>query len=77
VLDEISPRYGAVSGGTQITFTGKNFDSDSSTQSDIQIILDDVECPIDSFSATEIKCTTAARIGEWKEDPKVEILQKG
>jgi hypothetical protein len=64
-LDDISPRWGAVSGNTQITFSGKNFNSGN--PADYSITIDDVDCPIDEvITPTAIKCTTAARIGEWK-----------
>ena len=75
-LDDISPRWGAVSGNTQITFTGKNFNSGN--LADYSITIDDVDCPIDEvISPTTIKCTTAKRIGEWKKPPKLEIYANG
>jgi hypothetical protein len=75
-VDEISPRWGAVSGNTQITFTGKNFNS--ANPADYSITIDDVDCPIDEVIApTAIKCTTAARIGEWNQPPKLEIYVNG
>jgi hypothetical protein len=75
-LDDISPRWGAVSGNTQITFSGKNFNSGN--PADYSITIDNVDCPIDEvISPTAIKCTTAARIGEWKQPPKLEIYANG
>ena len=44
VVDDISPRWGAVSGGTPITFTGRNFNSVD--VSDYSIVIDDVDCPV-------------------------------
>jgi hypothetical protein len=75
VIDDIMPRWGAVSGNTQITFTGRNFVSQDA--SDYEIVIDDVDCPIDEVSSTEIKCTTAPRLGKWEEDPKLEIRVQG
>jgi hypothetical protein len=71
VIDDIQPRWGAVSGNTQITFTGRNFVS--ADPSDYEIVIDDINCPIDEVSSTEIKCTTGPRLGRWEEDPKLEI----
>lgn len=71
VVDDIQPRWGAVSGGTQITFEGRNYSS--LDVADYTVTIDDVDCPVDSVTPTELKCTTAPRIGEWKEDPKLEI----
>lgn len=50
VVDDIWPRWGAVSGGTQITFTGRNFNSAST--SDYSVTIDDVDCSVDSVTAT-------------------------
>ena len=44
---------------------------------DYKITIDDLDCPIDSVTSTELKCTTAARIGAWEEDPKLEITMAG
>ena len=74
-VDDISPRWGAVSGNTQITFTGKNFSS--TNIADYTITIDDVNCPVDSVTTTTIQCTTAARIGAWEEDPKLEMTMSG
>ena len=75
VVDDIQPRWGAVSGGTQITFEGRNYNS--LNVADYKITIDDLDCPIDSVTSTELKCTTAARIGAWEEDPKLEITMAG
>merc|ERR1712060_695846 len=55
VIDDISPRWGSVTGGTQITFTGRNLGSGNAK--DYSINIDDIECTIDEISSTEIKCT--------------------
>lgn len=77
VVTSISPRYGDVAGGTQITFTGKNFDVDSASLIDYLVFLDAVPCVVSSVTATEIVCTSGPRIGEWKQDPSILILLKG
>ena len=75
VVDDIQPRWGAVSGGTQITFEGRNYNS--LDVADYTITIDDLDCPVDSVTSTELKCTTAARIGAWEEPPKLEITMTG
>ena len=56
VVDDIQPRWGAVSGGTQITFEGRNYNS--LDVADYTVTIDDVDCPVDSITSTELKCTT-------------------
>jgi hypothetical protein len=74
-LDEILPRWGAVSGGTSLSFTGENFNS--ANIADYSITIDNVDCPIDEVTTTEIKCTTGPRIGVWEEPPKLEMFVTG
>jgi hypothetical protein len=74
-IDDISPRWGAVSGGTQLTFTARNLIS--TNPADYTITIDDVNCPVDSVFKSEIRCTTGPRIGEWGQPPKVEIYVNG
>lgn len=59
-LDAVNPRFATVKGNDQITFTGKNFNTDKTKY---KILLDGVECPMDSATATEVKCTTGKRVG--------------
>ena len=54
---------------------GRNFNS--ANVGDYSITIDDVDCPVDEVSTTEIKCTTAARLGAWEEDPKLEMTMAG
>ena len=56
VVDDVLPRWGAVSGGTQITFEGRNYSSLNTA--DYKVTIDDVDCPVDSVTSTELKCTT-------------------
>lgn len=44
---------------------------------DYTIKMDDRECTVTSVTATEVECTTAPRIGEWLEDPKLEFTIAG
>lgn len=60
VLSSVSPRYGAVTGGDSITFTGSGL---SSTSSDYTITIDGVDCPVSSASFTEVVCVTGERLG--------------
>lgn len=55
VIDEISPRYGAVNRDTLVTITGRNFLS--ADTSHYSITLDNIECLIVSVSSTEVQCT--------------------
>ena len=59
-LDSINPRYGTVTGGTPLTFTGLNFPTDTSS---INITIDGVNCPVSASSLTQINCTTGDRPG--------------
>lgn len=60
LLQSISPRYGNVVGGEEITFTGTGFGTSSS---DVTIMIDEVACAITSVTETEIKCTSGERKG--------------
>lgn len=50
-LTNISPRYGTVSGGDTVTFTGENFSADPA---DYTILIDGQECVAQSASTTEV-----------------------
>jgi hypothetical protein len=60
MLDSVSPRFGTVEGGTELTYTGSNF---GSVVADVTVLLDDIECSVTSVTDTEIKCTTGSRPG--------------
>ena len=75
MLTDIWPMYGAVEGNEEITFTGENFPQVPTA--DYSILIDERECSITSVSSTEVKCTTAPRIGAWEEDPKLEFSITG
>jgi hypothetical protein len=59
-LTEISPRYGTVVGGVDITFKGTNFVSDISQY---EIIIDGIVCPVSAATTTSITCKTGKRPG--------------
>ena len=59
-LDSINPRYGTVTGGTELTFTGINFPTDAST---LNVTIDGVKCPVSTTNSTVITCTTGKRPG--------------
>lgn len=48
-LDAINPRYGTVTGGTPITFTGIKFPNETSA---VKITIDGVNCPVSGTSPT-------------------------
>ena len=57
-VDLISPRMGTTGGGTEITVTGKNFQTDS------VVTIDGIDCPINDDKSelpTKLVCTTGAR----------------
>lgn len=72
LLTSISPRFGTVTGGTSVTFTGTDFSDDKDKY---KIIIDGRECKVDSASATEVTCTTDKRPGVIK--PSLEIYIDG
>jgi hypothetical protein len=59
-LASISPRYGPVTGGTSITFSGTNFPTDTSLYT---ITLDGINCPVSAATSTSVTCTSGSRPG--------------
>ena len=59
-LEAINPRFGPVTGGTQVTFSGSNLNADKSKYT---ITIDGRNCPVDSASTTSVICTTDDRPG--------------
>lgn len=49
-----------MTGGEEVTFTGE---WPSVTTSDVTVTIDDLPCAVGAISATELTCTTSARIG--------------
>ena len=73
-LTSISPRYGSVEGGTLVTFSGQNF---ATSVSDYQVLIDDIECVVQSATSTEITCLTGQRLGAFELDPQLSIYVNG
>jgi hypothetical protein len=59
-LEAISPRFGTVVGGDEVTFTGINFSSDTA---DYTITIDGIDCPVSAATTTSVTCTTGKRPG--------------
>jgi len=59
-LTGVSPRFGTVTGGTVVTFTGTGLSTDTSKYS---IIIDGINCPVSSATSTSVTCTTGKRPG--------------
>ena len=74
LLSSISPRYGNVVGGEDITFTGTGF---SSTIADYKITIDGVDCVAKSATVTSVTCTTGARPGLKNSTLEIMINGKG
>jgi hypothetical protein len=66
----IDPRYGSVTGGTTITFTGTGF---GASPSDVSVIIDKIACVVQTASATSITCLTGSRPGIVKSSLTVSI----
>jgi len=73
-LTAITPRFGTVTGGTPITFSGSGF---SSVITDNSIIIDGIVCPITTASDTELKCTTGSRPGLRNSTLIIKVANKG
>jgi hypothetical protein len=71
-LAAISPRYGTVTGGTSVTFSGTNFPTSTGVYT---ITLDGIDCPVSAANSTSVTCTTGSRPGLVA--TKTEILISG
>jgi len=60
LLTAVSPRFGTVVGGTEVTFTGTNFVTDISLY---KITIDGIDCPVSAASTSSVTCTTGKRPG--------------
>jgi len=72
LLTAMSPRFGPVTGGTVLTFTGTNFVADTSKYI---IIIDGRDCPVSAATTTTVTCTTDHRPGLIR--PSLEIYIDG
>lgn len=59
-INSMSPRFGTVVGGTSVTFTGINFNSDKTKYS---VVIDGINCPVSAATTTSVTCTTGKRPG--------------
>jgi hypothetical protein len=73
-LTAISPRFGTVVGGTEVTFTGTGF---SSVVADNTIVIDGIPCIVSAATTTEVKCTTGKRPGLRSTTLDFKIKDKG
>ena len=55
LLTDVNPRYGTVTGGDSVTFTGLGF---STNTADYIITLDGINCQVTAASSTSVTCTT-------------------
>ena len=60
LLTAVNPRYGTVTGGDSVTFTGVGF---STNTADYTITLDGINCPVTAADSTSVTCTTGKRPG--------------
>ena len=60
IVTSVSPRYGGIAGGYDITLTGTNLDVATAT-----ISIDGVACSVSSASASTIVCTVGDRNGSY------------
>jgi hypothetical protein len=74
LLTGMNPRYGTVTGGTVVTFTGTNFVTDISLYT---ITLDGFNCPVSAANATAVTCTTASRPGLHNSTTTIYISGRG
>ena len=77
VVDSISPTTGTISGGYQLTITGKNF---APAKGSTQVFIGDglgSLCPITSISETQIKCRVPQMDSTYKSGDAQKILVTG
>jgi len=74
LLSKISPRYGNVVGGDDVTFTGTGF---SDKTEDYSIVIDGIPCVAKTASLTTVTCTTGKRPGLKNSTLEIMIAGKG
>ena len=70
----MSPRFGAVEGGTSVIFYGNNF---SAVKSAYTIKIDTQPCLVTAANTTSVTCTTAPRPGLYPHDATLELYISG
>lgn len=73
-LNSIQPRYGPVTGGTSVTFSGQHF---SSNTGDYEIKIDGFTCTVTAATSTSVTCTTAKRPGLHETSLSIFIRGRG
>jgi len=66
----MNPRYGTVTGGTSVTFTGTSFTTDMTKYS---IVIDGRTCAVTAATTTSVTCTTDKRPGLIKSSLEIFI----
>ena len=74
LLTDVNPRYGTVTGGDSVTFTGLGF---STNTADYKITLDGINCQVTAASSTSVTCTTGKRPGLFPTSTVIYIAGKG
>lgn len=74
LLTSLSPKYGTVLGGTNVTFVGTGF---SSTTSEYTVTIDGIDCPVHTANTTHFTCTTGKRPGLVESSLVINIASKG
>jgi len=74
LLEKISPRFGSVVGGEEVTFSGTGF---VETTGDYEITIDGVDCVVSSATTTSVTCTTGPRIGLVESSLSIKIKDRG
>lgn len=72
LLTAVNPRYGTVTGGTSVTFTGTNFVDNTRSYT---ILIDKRTCTVTAATTTSVTCTTDHRPGLVS--PSLEIYVDG
>jgi len=73
-VNSISPRFGNVVGGEEITFTGTGFET---KKENYKITIDTIDCPIKEATTTKLVCTSGKRVGFLKSTLKIEHNTRG
>lgn len=60
LLEGMDPRFGTVTGGTTVTFTGQSFSDDKSKY---HIKIDGFDCAVQSATTSSVTCITSKRPG--------------
>ena len=74
LLEKISPRFGSVVGGEEVTFSGTGF---VETTGDYEITIDGVDCVVSSATTTSVTCTTGPRTGLVESSLSIKIKDRG